>query len=52
MSEAQNATKEVATKKEAGVPVIMDLQALSGQETEIITVRHTRLLLLKILYSI
>jgi hypothetical protein len=30
MSEAQNATKEVATKKKLGVPVKMDLEALSG----------------------
>jgi hypothetical protein len=51
MSEAQNATKEVATKKEAGVPVKMDLEALSGQGTENITARDTRLPLLKILYS-
>lgn len=51
MSEAQKATKEVAPKKEAGVPVKMDLEALSGQGTENITARDTRLPLLKILYS-
>ena len=51
MSGEQKATKEVAPKKEAGVPIKLDLEALSGQGTENITARDTRLPLLKILYS-
>jgi hypothetical protein len=51
MSQQQTATKEVAPKQEAKVPVTMDLEALSGQGTENITSRDTRLPLLKILYS-
>jgi len=51
MSKQQEATKDVAPKKEAGVPVKIDLEALSGQGTENITARDTRLPLLKILYS-
>ena len=49
MSEQQKATNQVAPKKEAGVPVKIDLEALSGQGTENITARDTRLPLLKIL---
>tara|TARA_R100001086_G_scaffold199120_1_gene115386 strand:- start:1129 stop:1950 length:822 start_codon:yes stop_codon:yes gene_type:complete len=51
MSKQQEATKDVAPKKEAGVPVKIDLEALSGQGTENITARDTRLPLLKILYA-
>ena len=51
MSEQQKANNQVAPKKEASVPVALDLEALSGQGTENITARDTRLPLLKILYS-
>ena len=51
MSEQQKATNQVAPKKEAKVPMQIDLEALSGQGTENITARDTRLPLLKILYS-
>ena len=49
MSKAQ--TKEVATKKEAAVPAIAALEEFSGQGTEYVTARDTKLPILKILYS-
>jgi len=44
-------SKEVVKKKEAQVPVKMDLEALSGQGTENIGTKDTRLPILKILYA-
>ena len=44
-------SKEVVKKKEAQVPAKMDLEALSGQGTENIGTKDTRLPILKILYA-
>ena len=42
---------EVAVKKEAPLPSIMDLEASAGQGSEYVTARDTKLPILKILYA-
>ena len=51
MQQAKNAAKDVAVKKEAGVPTQVNLEELAGQGQEFVTARDTKLPILKILYS-
>jgi len=55
MTQAQTKTTsvktEVAIKKEAPLPAMFDLEASSGQGSEFVTARDTKLPILKILYS-
>jgi hypothetical protein len=46
-----SAKAEVAVKKEAPLPAMLDLEAASGQGSEYVTARDTKLPILKILYA-
>jgi hypothetical protein len=46
-----SAKAEVAIKKEAPLPAMLDLESASGQGSEYVTARDTKLPILKILYA-
>jgi hypothetical protein len=48
---ATTAKSEVAIKKEAPLPTVLDLESASGQGSEFVTARDTKLPILKILYA-
>jgi hypothetical protein len=47
MQQAKDAAKDVAVKKDAGVPTQFNLEELAGQGQEFVTARDTKLPILK-----